>query len=122
MDASSVPQNRLVVIVGSSAPPSGHAEAALRRHLAQTRLTEAMRLTEQAQILLDRAARNLSPIIGAAPKHQKTGALIDRVRGALVRVGAARARRQVRVGRRGGDAHGPGRGRAVTAGERDGRR
>jgi|SRR6185295_9241715 len=56
-------------------------ERTLRRALAETRVAEAKRLVEQAQNILDRAARNLSPIIGGIAKHRKVSALSDRCRG-----------------------------------------
>lgn len=49
------------------------AERLAREGLAQTRLAEAARLVEQAQHILDRAARNLCPIIGAASLHSEAG-------------------------------------------------
>lgn len=59
---------------------SGHVAAReeewmLRRRLARSRIAEAKRLTEEAQNLLDRAARNLCPVVGAVAKHRKAGAL-----------------------------------------------
>lgn len=55
-------------------------ERTLRRALAETRVAEAKRLVEQAQNILDRAARNLCPITGGIAKHRKVSALSDRCR------------------------------------------
>lgn len=55
-------------------------ERVAREGLAWSRLMEAARLVEQAQHTLDRAARNLCPIIGAGKLHRKAGQLSESCR------------------------------------------